>query len=41
MTLYFGADLAAMLSSAGFRDVRVEVCPEQDKSRGECVLGVK
>jgi SAM-dependent methyltransferase len=41
MTLYDGADLAAMFSSAGFRDVRVEVCPAQDKFSGECVLGVK
>ena len=41
MTLYSGADLAAMFSSGGFRDVRVEVCPEQDKFPGECVLGVR
>lgn len=41
MTLYFGTDLAAMFSDAGFRDVRVEVCPEPDKFPGECVLGVK
>jgi ubiquinone/menaquinone biosynthesis C-methylase UbiE len=40
-TLYFGTDLAQMLTDAGFRDVRVEVCPEQDKFPGECVLGVK
>ncbi len=40
-TLYFSTDLAAMFSDAGFRDVRVEVCPEQDKFPGECVLGVK
>ncbi len=41
MTLYFGADIAGMFSSAGFRDVRVEVCSEQDIFPGECVLGVK
>jgi len=41
MTLYSGADLAAMFASAGFRDVRVEVCPEQDTFPGECVLGVR
>lgn len=41
MTLYFSTDLAPMFSDAGFRDVRVEVCPEQDKFPGECVLGVK
>jgi ubiquinone/menaquinone biosynthesis C-methylase UbiE len=40
-TLYFSADLVPMFSEAGFRDVRVEVCPEQDKFPGECVLGVK
>ncbi len=40
-TLYFSTDLAPMLSEAGFRDVRVEVCPEQDKFPGECVLGIK
>jgi len=41
MTLYSGADLAAMVTSAGFRDVRVAVCPEQVKFPGECVLGVR
>jgi ubiquinone/menaquinone biosynthesis C-methylase UbiE len=40
-TLYFGTDLAHMLADAGFREVQVEVCPEQDKFPGECVLGVK
>jgi ubiquinone/menaquinone biosynthesis C-methylase UbiE len=40
-TLYFSADLVPMFSDAGFREVRVEVCPEQDKFPGECVLGVK
>ena len=41
MSLYYAADVSAMISNAGFRDVRVEVRPEQDKSRGECVLGVR
>jgi len=27
-SLYFGTDLASMFSDAGFREVRVEVCPE-------------
>ena len=40
-TLYFSADLTALFSDAGFREVRVEVCPEPDKFPGECVLGVK
>jgi len=40
-TLYFGTDIARMFTTAGFRDVRVEVCPEPDKFPGECVLGVK
>jgi hypothetical protein len=40
-TLYSSADLTAMFSEAGFREVRVEVCPEPDKFPGECVLGVK
>jgi SAM-dependent methyltransferase len=40
-TLYVGAELAAMFSAAGFRDVRVEVCPEPDLFPGECVLGAK
>jgi SAM-dependent methyltransferase len=40
-TLYFSAELAALISEAGFREVRVEVCPETDKFPGDCVLGVK
>ncbi len=40
-TLYFGKDLVTMFTTAGFREVRVQVCPEQDKFPGECVLGVK
>lgn len=41
MTLYLGAELASMFSRAGFQDVHVEMCPEQDKFPGECVLGVR
>ena len=41
ITLYLGTDLVSMFTTAGFRDVRVEVCYEQDKFPGECVLGVK
>jgi len=40
-TLYFAAELAKMFSDAGFRDMRVEVCPVPEKSQSECVLGVK
>ena len=40
-TLYFSTDLTQLFSKAGFHDVRVEVCPEQDKFPGECVLGIK
>ena len=39
--LYFSADLVAMFEAAGFREVRVEVCPEPDQFAGECVLGIK
>ena len=40
-TLYFSTELAPMFSDAGFRKVRVEACPEQEKFPGECVLGVR
>ena len=40
-TLYFSADLVSMFDAAGFREVRVEVCPEPDQFPGECVLGIK
>ena len=39
--LYFSTDLVQMFSDAGLRNIRVEVCPEQDKFPGECVLGVR
>jgi len=40
MTLYFGKDLAALFSDAGYRNVRVELSPPEDKIFLECVLGV-
>jgi ubiquinone/menaquinone biosynthesis C-methylase UbiE len=41
MTLYFGKDLASLFSKAGYRNVRVEVPPQNDKLTLECILGVK
>jgi SAM-dependent methyltransferase len=40
-TVYDSDEVAAMLSDAGFRDVRVETSSEQVKFRPDCVLGVK
>jgi ubiquinone/menaquinone biosynthesis C-methylase UbiE len=40
-TLYTGDEVAQLLLKAGFRDVRVEMCPHPDKFPGACVLGVK
>jgi ubiquinone/menaquinone biosynthesis C-methylase UbiE len=40
-TLYNGSDVAQLASEAGFRDVRVEHCPQPDKFPGECILAVK
>jgi ubiquinone/menaquinone biosynthesis C-methylase UbiE len=40
MTLYFGKDVAAFFSDAGYRSVRVEVPPPEDKIFLECILGV-
>jgi len=40
-TLYFSPDLVPMFDAAGFRGVRVEICPEPDQFPGECVLGLK
>jgi len=40
MTLYFGKDLAALFSDAGYRNVRVELSPPENKRILECVLGV-
>jgi ubiquinone/menaquinone biosynthesis C-methylase UbiE len=41
MTLYFGSDVARMFSDAGYRDIRVEVAPQEDKIFLECILGVR
>ena len=41
MTLYFGKDVAAMFSDAGFQNIRVEVPPQEDKMFLECILGLK
>jgi SAM-dependent methyltransferase len=41
MTLYFGKDLASMFSEAGYRNVRVQIPPAEDRKSLECVLGVK
>ena len=40
MTLYFGKDLAALFSEAGYRNVRVEPSPPENKRFLECILGV-
>jgi ubiquinone/menaquinone biosynthesis C-methylase UbiE len=41
MTLYFGSDLTRMFSEAGFRNIRVEAPPQEDKISLECILGEK
>jgi SAM-dependent methyltransferase len=41
MTLYVGKEIAALFSEAGFRDVRVQSPPEEEKLFLECILGVK
>ena len=41
MTLYFGSDLVQLFSEAGYREIRVEVPQQEDKSSLECILGVK
>ena len=41
MTLYFGEDVVSLFAAAGYRDVRVEVSPPQEKTFLECILGVK
>ena len=40
MTLYFGKDLAALFSEVGYRNVRVEPSPPENKRFLECILGV-
>ncbi|HLO32197.1 MAG TPA: class I SAM-dependent methyltransferase [Anaerolineales bacterium] len=41
MTLYFGGEVAALFSEAGYRDIRVEVPPQKARGFLECILGVK
>ena len=41
MTLYFGKDLVSMFSEAGYRNVRVQIPPAEDRKSLECVIGVK
>jgi ubiquinone/menaquinone biosynthesis C-methylase UbiE len=41
MTLYFGKDVASMFSDAGYRNIRIEVPPQENKVFLECILGVK
>jgi ubiquinone/menaquinone biosynthesis C-methylase UbiE len=41
MTLYFGSDIASLFSEVGYRNIRVETSPQEDKEFLECILGVK
>ncbi|HXD09293.1 MAG TPA: class I SAM-dependent methyltransferase [Anaerolineales bacterium] len=41
MALYFGKDLAALFSEVGYRNVRVQIPPAEDRKSLECVIGVK
>ncbi len=41
MTLYFGSEIASLFSEAGFRNIRVEVPPQEDNDSLQCILGVK
>ena len=41
MTLYFGRDIASLFSEVGYRNIRVETSPQEDKEFLECILGVK
>jgi len=41
MTLYFGSDIASLFSEAGYRNIRVETSPQEDKESLECIIGVK
>ncbi len=40
-TLYSNEEVAQSLSEAGFREVRVELCPQPEEFPGACVLGIK
>jgi ubiquinone/menaquinone biosynthesis C-methylase UbiE len=39
MTLYFGTDITSLFADAGYRNIRVEVPPQEDKVFLECILG--
>ena len=41
MTLYFGRDLVSMFSDAGYRQVHMEIPPQEDKAPLECIIGLK
>ena len=41
MTLYFGSEVASLFSEAGYRNIRVEPSPPEDKGSLECIMGVK
>jgi len=41
MTLYFGSDIASLFSEAGYREIRVEASPQEDKQSLECILGIR
>jgi ubiquinone/menaquinone biosynthesis C-methylase UbiE len=41
MTLYFGRDIAPLVTSAGYREVHVEIPPQEDKVFLACILGIK
>ena len=40
MTLYYGDEIASLFSSAGYRNIRVEVSPPEDNVFLECILGL-
>ena len=41
MTLYFGSEVVSLFSEAGYRNIHVEVSPQEDKTSLECIIGVK
>ncbi len=41
MTLYFGSEVASLFAEAGYRNIRVETAPQEDKEFRECILGIK
>src|SRR5690349_6499293 len=41
MTLYFGSEIASLFSEAGFRNIRVEIPPREEKDSLQCILGEK